>query len=67
MRCYDRTRQTLDYFAKQLAQRFALREHYNADQASRFFVDKLDYDMILLNQAMKDNTYTSVEGSFVDL
>lgn len=63
VRCYERTRQTLEFIAKQIAAKLGLKEYYAYESQAKLFVEKLDYDMTILNEFLADNTFVSVEGS----
>ena len=61
IRCYERTKQTLEYIAKELSKKMGLREHYAADATARNFVEKLDWDMLKLKEFTREGAATSVE------
>lgn len=64
VRCYERTRHTLEFIAKQISQKMGLKEYYAYESQAKLFIDKLDYDMTILNEFMADNSFVSVEGNF---
>lgn len=63
VRCYDRTKKTLDYFAEQIASKLGLGEKYVADGHARLFVEKLDYDFARLNEFVSSKS--SLDGRYL--
>lgn len=55
----------MDYFAKQIAQKLGLREYYAYESQAKLFVEKLDFDMTALAEFMADNTFSSVDGTYL--
>ena len=62
IRCYDRTRQTFDYFSSQISARLGLKDMYVADSQTKLFIEKLDYDIKMLQDFVKSGPHSSVEG-----
>lgn len=61
IRCYDRTKQTVDYFGKQIASKLSMRDHYAYDSQARHFIEMLDFDMGLLSEFVGASAYMSVD------